>query len=360
MARTIPAPPYVAPEPTKAAVGDPIMGGSAAEPGHWLDIAKGVNLAISDGHAGSVIQQNWIDVGAGHAGAGWIELYRYRVPELSPYHTVVQCEVYGLSATGTGRVRFSSVNAFGAQWVALGVADAWHTTANLAVSFGWVGYEEIYVEHDADVEIRAISVTYLPSDPSGLWPGADGALAAGATGSYIPMDDLEVGFDSAHPSRLGHMLRDNLALMKARQRVYMNWSADATGAAAMSQYSHRQLAPVFHRANVEGEELTVYVRVGNASATTDGWIYIQHGGAGAGRLHPDNPDAATPGEPVADNVVAAINVPKSTAVGTWLTTTVSLQPHVTGAEFGPGYAAMMQLGVRAWGCECETVSMWGP
>ena len=357
MARTIPAPPYVAPESTFASPGRAILAGSSSITGHWLDIVGASNLATADGHAAVCVHQNWIDVGAGFSSpAAWAEKLRYRFPECSKYHTTVRCRVYGNSASTTGQVRFNTGAATATKTLNSATDQWWTMTTSLTIAPAG-GYEEVYFEVFDDVDIRALVIDYLVADAGAAWPGADGALAAGvvAGSSIIPLDTLDVGADAPHSSDLAHMLAANLTAFKARQRSYFQWSTDAAG--AMAQYAHRSFVPVHHRAVVEGEAITVHVRATNG-AVTDGYLYIQHGGQSKGALHPDDPDATTPGEPTVGNHVSRITVPALTGLA-WYTATVPMRESPSGWDL-PGLAALMHFGVLPWGCDVHTVSAWGP
>jgi len=315
---------------------------------------------MSDGYAGNAIHQNWVDVGAGlDPGASWTETFRWRIPEVSKMHTTVRCRIYGNSASTTGQVRFKSVTGADTQAMTLtGAADAWfQTAADLTVDAS-AGYDEVYFEVYDDVDIRAVAVDYVQNDPSGNWPTTDGALAAGvlAGDTQIPMDDQDVQADAPLSSDLATIARTNLDQIYTRQRVYMNVSGtDAAHAGFDGNLTYgvvrRLWIPVWPGARRDGRELTLHARGGG------GTVYIQHGAGGFQLMHPGNPDAETPGTPIADaSTVHSLATPGG---GGWATDTIPMREVLTGHEPVNGYAGLVPLFVRVVG-DVQTVSIWGP
>ena len=229
MARTIPAVATIAlPDTRLTTPTKPVDAGSAANLGHWRDVAQVHNLNIAMVHAQPVYQQMW-DGGFVYNVPGWTFRYKVAVPKLTDQHTNITCRVYGYSpgGAGGGKVRFSAAFApavFSVVTLPAGPA-VWTAAATfLAVGAGAFAAgdtELVTVETEANVNIAAIALEYNQINPGGAYPAAADALAAGVgPDGAIPLDLLEVGADSPLCSEIAQTLSGGVTAVSARLRTY--------------------------------------------------------------------------------------------------------------------------------------------
>ena len=284
MARNVPLAPYLPPDPGAAVPFAPILAGSAATPGHWRGLARAVNLGYSDGCAGNVISQTWLDgqaVSATAAGT-YQSQCSWHIPEISGAHLAIRCRVYATGgAPAVGSVRFVSTN--GGATVTLSPIGAlgWYSTsgADLVVAFAG-GYETVSLQCAGNVTIHAVMATYLPQDTVGAWPGADGALAAGPDGAFIPLDEIEFSADEPLSSDVVTVIRDDLAALATRQRVLCSTSALDNAATLAGYYAYLDVAQPLRfvvPGRRGGTEITVSVRATNTTGVAS-HVYVQVAG----------------------------------------------------------------------------------
>ncbi len=281
MARTIPATPATMPEATALVAGQPIIEGNTDPTGRLLDLGRAINLGFATGNAAPVVSQRIADGQMVVNSAIFTPRMRWAIPPPpSTAHNLVQVAIFGRSPSGNGIVRFRSVNGAGLVDLALGAGLQWWDSAAPhlpIVAAGGPAYEEITIETDADVEIDYVYVTYLAHDPSGFWPGADGALAAGAVGAFVPLDDNELAADAPLSSDLAEQIRADLIDLDARQRIYMNVAGFAPhlglGVDQVIERMAHQVVAVQHWERNPSETLTMAVYSVNAAPLI---LWVQH------------------------------------------------------------------------------------
>ena len=305
MARAIPALPYLAPDPLECLPALPILSGGAAHPGRWRDLVRAVNLDLATGNAGVVLSQWWPDGSFFVPGPAGVYTPRCRcvIPGLSGYHTAVRCSVFARSASGLGAVRFSSTYGAGVSVIPVPgpLASTWLDTASphLPVTPSFApAHEFILVETTDDVEIEGIQIQYLDHDPTGLWPGADGALPAGvvpgSTRLAVPLDDAEADPDKPLASDVGRYCLDALRDLEERPRVYFSAMGFELGHAAgvddvLGAHPHRVTVPVIAE-RPQSTSLDVAIYADTTAGALD--VYVQRSGR-EGRVLPPGEDALT-------------------------------------------------------------------
>lgn len=242
MARTIPAVPVTPPESTAMAPGSSIIAGtSAGARGRVLDLAKLANLAYSTVCAHPVWAQAWPDGQAtqGATAGAYVLQTAVRIPELSAQHTTLTVSIYAASPSGTGLVRFRAVNAGTNVVLAPAVAAGWVTgTLSVAGGFG-PGYEQLEMDWQDDVIVYSVRVIYEHVDPTGLWPGADGALPAGILDTVgvdtYAMDTVEVSAERPLTAAVLEKLNAILVSVAARKRSIVAAAAPIACAPALAE-----------------------------------------------------------------------------------------------------------------------------
>lgn len=299
MARSIPAAPYVPPDPAKFGPRSPIKEGAGTVPaldvGHVYDLARAVNLCTATVNAGPMFQQAFPDQTFWVASPGWVYRCRFRLPELGGQWNAVRVSVYGRAPAppGTGAVQVLTVNAgFVATPIPVAAALQWYdTVAPYAPCVFAAGEEELWIQTDGQVEIDQIQVQYMDYDPTGLYPGADGALPAGAIPGASPVaypaDDAEVAADKPLCSDVGLNWLNCLRDVEPRPRVYANLTGFCPGLVAgnddvIPAATHRQFVPVLAERR-QSTELNVSIYAENVGASA---LDVQYGfyGDGEGQL----------------------------------------------------------------------------
>lgn len=221
------------PNVTKLATGVAIRAGDSAtagDEGRVYDLAMAANLAYATTCADTIWAQSWYGTQFTSALASpQTQRCIIRTESISSQHTTVRCSVYASSPSATGVITFRGVNAGTNVAIPILAPFAWYSgTLSVAGGFG-PGYEEIALDTTDDVTVESVSVRWLPADASGLWPGAAGALAAGAleTGVYA-MDDTEIDPDYPYSAAWLAKMEAMLTHINGRKRPVLAASAVAS------------------------------------------------------------------------------------------------------------------------------------
>ena len=360
MPRSVPLAPYTPPNPGVAVPFAAVRAGSSALTGHWRDLGRSLNLGYSDGCAGNVVSQWWLDsqfISATAAGV-YQNQCSWRVPEISGAHLAVRCRIYASGgAPAVGSVRFASTTGGATVTLTPIGAAGWYSTsgADLVVAFAG-GYETLTLSCAGNVTILGVQVTYLAQDSLGAWPANDGALVAGPDGAFVPIDELETTSDEPLASDMATTMRDNITALATRQRVLVSTSSVDVAAVSPGLYTYldpRQFLRFAVPTRYDGTECRIYVRATNSSGGALP-VYVQVGGQKS--TISSAVDFGTESVDVTSFDVA------NGAASTWTSSSFTVRDQIDPVSGGaplryPGFA----LAAVSWdaGLDIERVCVWG-
>lgn len=267
MANTVPAawPPV---EPAVYAPGETIRATD------WQRLADASNYLAAHHHARCIVQE-YFDPPLTDAGAGWLQMCEWRIPERPGITTADSRVNISRDPAQPLTLEWRSVNAGGALACGAGaVARGWVSASGLALDFG-PGYETIQLWGFGDAANPLTTYTAALRYLSRTSP-----LAAGTVGGTVAFDANELAADEPLSADAIRLLNDNLTAMLGYDQVYAQWSAVTNVASPIAQmptWLHRVWVP--HHSGAEGAGLTVrvYVRTRNVTGATER-VRIYHGG----------------------------------------------------------------------------------